>query len=145
MFTFSLQTVLEVRERLEKLKYKEFSLELMAWQKLDLEIKERKEKLAHSTANMNRIRQESTTPAPFHLYDAFRQRLHAEIAQIGEQQREQNQALEAKRKELVEARRAYRALEILRDKEFSRYNAAQARQERTVMDEIAASHHQRSH
>ena len=145
MFTFSLQTVLEVRERMEKLKYKEFSLELMEWQKLNDAIKDRKAKLSSAAANLNQVRQYSNSAAPLQLYEHFRSRVNNEIEYLGEQLREQNQSLEAKRKELVEARRAHRALEILRDKELARFKTAETRRERAEMDEIASQHHYRNH
>ncbi|MCZ6728098.1 MAG: flagellar FliJ family protein, partial [SAR324 cluster bacterium] len=69
------------------------------------------------------------------------QRLQSEIGLIAEQLREEEQALEEKRKELVEARRAHRALEILKEKERARYAQALARQERAIMDEIAANNY----
>jgi flagellar export protein FliJ len=67
--------------------------------------------------------------------------LKDEIAVIEQQMREQNEVVEVKRKELVEARRSHKALEILREKEFKRYQEAQERRERAVMDEIASTFH----
>ena len=145
MFTFSLQTVLEVRERLEKIKYKEFSGLLFERQQKDFEIQSRNRQISRAAGQLDQIRREGITAAPLQMYTQFRQRLHSEIDLIAEQMREQEQALEEKRKELVEARRAHRALEILRDRERARYEQAQARQERAVMDEIAANHHLQQH
>lgn len=140
MFTFSLQTVLEVRERLEKIKYKEFSNLLYERQKLDQEVQSRNTQIESAATKLDEIRRQGVTAAPLQLYTNFRQRLNSEITTISEQLREQEQALEEKRKELVEARRAHRAIEILRERELERYERAQRRQERAVMDEIAANY-----
>ena len=141
MFTFSLQTVLEVRERLEKIKYKEFSSHLFERHRIYEEIQSRRSRIARAAANIDQVKSQGITAAPLQLYDHFRRRISAETGVLSNQLREQEQALEEKRKELVEARRAHRALEILRDKERERYDRAQIRQERAVMDEIAANYY----
>ena len=61
--------------------------------------------------------------------------------QLDERESLLNQAVEEKRKELVEARRSHRALEILRDKELMRYRETEVRLERAVLDEIANIYH----
>jgi flagellar export protein FliJ len=141
MFTFSLQTVLEVRERLEKIKYKEFSGHLFERHRIHGEIESRKAQIARAGKNADQVKRESPTAVPLQLYNQFRERLSSEIEVLANQLREQEQALEEKRKELVEARRAHRALEILRDKERERYERALTRQERAVMDEIASNYY----
>ena len=138
MFTFSLQTVLEVRERLEKIKYKESSSLLFERQKLDDEVRDRNTKIGEAASKLDEVRKQGITAAPLQLYTQYRERLNAEIELISEQLREQEQALEEKRKELVEARRAHRAIEILKERELERYEQVRTRQERAAMDEIAA-------
>lgn len=140
MFKFSLQTVLEVRERLEKIKYKEFSSLLHERQRLDDEVQIRKTQIDGAASKLDEVRRQGITAAPLQLYTHFRQRLNSEIETITGQLREQEQALEEKRKELVEARRAHRAIEILKERELERYEQAQRRQERAVMDEVAANY-----
>lgn len=141
MFTFSLQTVLEVRERLEKIKYKEFSGMLYEQQQMNAEMQSRKTQIAESAAKLDEVRRQGITAAPLQLYSNFRERLNSEIGLIAEQYREHEQDVEEKRKELVEARRAHRAIEILRDRELERYDRTQIRQERAIMDEIAANYY----
>jgi len=75
------------------------------------------------------------------LFNQYRHRLKAEIRLLEQQLREQGEVVEEKRKELVEARRSHKALEILREKEFKRYQKALERRERAVMDEIASNYH----
>lgn len=145
MFTFSLQTVLEVRERLEKIKYKEFSTELMERQRLEGLIQTNQESLTGSGEKFDQVRRMTGIAASFQIHQNYRTRLQAEIGLLRGQLREQEQALEGKRKELVEARRAHKALEILRDKERERYNREQTRRERMVMDEVASNYHVYKH
>lgn len=141
MFTFSLQTVLEVRERLEKIKFKEFSGMLYEQQQMNAEMQSRKTQIAESAAKLDEVRRQGITAAPLQLYSNFRERLNSEIGLIAEQYREHEQGVKEKRKELVEARRAHRAIEILRDRELERYDRTQIRQERAIMDEIAANYY----
>lgn len=141
MFNFSLQTILEVRKRLERIKYKEFSSVLLERQQLAAQMDGRKDRLAGAAGVMDKFKQSATSTAPLQIHDRFRERIKNELKLLSEQLREKEQTLEVKRKELVEARRAHRTLEILRDKERNRYEMGQARQERTVMDEIAANYH----
>jgi len=141
MFTFSLQTVLEVLERLEKIKFKEFSGMLYEQQQMNAEMQSRKTQIAESAAKLDEVRRQGITAAPLQLYSNFRERLNSEIGLIAEQYREHEQGVEEKRKELVEARRAHRAIEILRDRELERYDRTQIRQERAIMDEIAANYY----
>ena len=61
MFTFSLQTVLEVRERLEKIKYKEFSNLLYERQKLDQEVQSRNTQIESAATKLDEIRRQGIT------------------------------------------------------------------------------------
>lgn len=141
MFHFTLQNVLEVRERFEKIKYKEYSAELLVQQGLEVQLGERTAALSQAATNIDRTKQVTITALPMQLYNQYRKRLKDEILVIERQLREQSEAVEVKRKELVEARRSHKALEILREKEFARYQKAQERRERAVMDEIASNYH----
>ena len=141
MFRFSLQNVLEVRERFEKIKYKEYSAELLVQQGLRQQTESRQEALRSSGQHLERVKQDSPSTLPMQWHNQYRQRLKEEMEVLAAQLRDQNEAVEEKRKELVEARRSHRALEILRDKELKRYRKTQERQERAVMDEIAAIYH----
>jgi len=141
MFHFRLQHVLEVRERLERLKQKDYSLALLDWQTLVGEIDRRQVTLVRASESVDSLKQTSPTALPLQLHANYRRRLKAEIGRLREQVREQEQVLELKRKELVESRRARRTLEILRDKQRVRYDQLQKRQERVTMDEVAANYH----
>ena len=135
MFRFSLQNVLEVRERFEKIKYKEYSAELLVQQNLRQQTDSRREALRSSGQHLEQVKQVSPSALPMQWHNQFRQRLEEEMEVLAAQLRDQNEAVEEKRKELVEARRSHRALEILRDKEYKRYRDTERRLERAVMDE----------
>lgn len=141
MFHFRLQHVLEVRERLERLKQKDYSLALLDWQSLVGEIDRRQQTMTRASASVDSLKQTSPTTLPLQLHANYRRRLKSEIVRLREQVREQEQVLEAKRKELVESRRARRTLEILKDKQQARYEERQKRLERVTMDEVAANYH----
>jgi len=141
MFHFRLQHVLDVRERLERLRQKDYSLALLEWQTLAGEIDRRQHTLAEAARNVDSLKQTAPTTLPLQLHANYRKRLKAEIERFREQVREQEQVLDVKRRELVESRRARRTLEILRDKQRARYEQARARQERATMDEVASNYH----
>ncbi|MBI3993201.1 MAG: flagellar export protein FliJ [Candidatus Lambdaproteobacteria bacterium] len=141
MFRFSLQTVLEVRERQEKIKYKEFSQELIRRQTLQARIEALHQDLARAGRHTDEVRRRGTSAQPLQLHEHFRNRVNAEIAVLLDQLRQQEQAVEAKRRELVKARQEHRTLEILKEKEFGRYEMELNRRERAIMDEVASNNH----
>lgn len=140
MFKFSLQTVLEVRERQEKIKYKEFSQELIRRQALQSRTDALKQDLVRTGKRSDELRQTTLSTMPLQLHEHFRKRINNEIGVLNEQVRQQEQSLEAKRLELVKARQEHRTMEILREKEMSRYDAAENRRERALMDEVASNY-----
>ncbi|MBI4084235.1 MAG: flagellar export protein FliJ [Candidatus Lambdaproteobacteria bacterium] len=142
MFQFSLQSVLDVRERLEKLRYKEYSTVLLERQRLESEIDRRQGAMERAAQGADEQRRLGRSALPLQLHDQYRKRLQNEVVRLRQQVKDQEQQLEAKRKQLVEARRAHRALEILRDKEHDRYESELARRERITMDEVASNYHQ---
>jgi flagellar export protein FliJ len=141
MFRFKLQHVLDVRERLERLKQKEYSLALMEAQRLEHEIALRHQNMVRSGEHMDALRRSTPSPYPLQLHNQYRKRLGGEIQVLQQQLREQDQVLEARRRELVESRRARRTMEILREKAHTRYEERQSRRERAEMDEVAANYH----
>jgi flagellar export protein FliJ len=140
MFHFRLQSILEVRERLARIKQKEFSEVLSRHQALEEEIAQHHEDLSRAANYVDGVRRTSPSVLPLELYGNYRRRLDSEIALLGERMREQAQELEARRKSLVEAKRSQRTLEILRDKERVRYELTLKRREQATMDEVASNY-----
>jgi flagellar export protein FliJ len=141
MFLFRLQSVLEVRERMARLKQKEFAEVLSRHQVLEAEIERNEGDLARASARVDEIKRSSASIAPLELFANFQRRIKGDMARIREQMREQAQELEARRRSLVEAKRAQRSLEILRDKARVRYDETLSRHERATMDEVASNYH----
>lgn len=141
MFRFRLQHVLEIRERLERIKQKDYSLALLEAQKIEDGITQRHQDIKRSGEHMDALRQSSPTAAPLMFHVNYRKRLEGEIDRMTEQLREFQEVLEARRKELVEARRARRTMEILRDKAQARHEQRMMRVELADMDEVAANYH----
>ncbi len=140
MFHFRLESILKVRERMARIRQKEFSEVLARHQRLDAEILAHQQELSKASAFADQARRSSPTAFPLEIFGNFQRRVKGEIELLAEQKREEAQELEAKRKSLVEAKRAQRALEILRDKAQERYEKEMSRRERLIMDEVATNY-----
>jgi flagellar export protein FliJ len=141
MFHFRLQSVLEVRERMARIRQKEFAEVLAHHQALEAQFERHEADLARAGRYLDGVRRSSPTVQPLTLFGAYRHRVKSEMARIQERMRELAQELEARRHALVEAKRAQRSLEILREKARTRYEHTLNRQERATMDEVAANYH----
>lgn len=141
MFHFRLQSVLDVRERMARIKQKEFAEVLARHQLLEDEIVRHEAHLGRAARYVDQAKRGSPSVAPLELFANFQRRIRGEMARIQEQIREQAQELEATRGALVEAKRAQRGLEILRDKARVRYEHVMSRRERAAMDEVASNYH----
>ena len=140
MFQFRLQSILEVRERISRIRQKEFSEVLFHRQQMESEIHDRENHLSRAASFVDKGRRSNLTLHPLEMFHNYKTRLNSEIELINEQMRMQDQELEEKRKALVEAKRAQRTLEILRDKEQQRYQKELNRRERATMDEVASNY-----
>ena len=140
MFRFRLESVLKVRERMARIRQKEFSEVMARQQALDAQILTHQESLARASEFTNQARRGNGTVFTLEMFNHFQRRLKGEIDLLAEQKREEAQELEAKRKILVEAKRAQKTLEILRDKAKQRYEQEMNRRERLTMDEVARNY-----
>ena len=134
---FSLQTALEVRERLEKLKQKEFAEQLQVSQEISQKIATHQEAIQQSTDNLNQLKNQGFTIAQLQFYERFRQRTESQVHLLETQLQEQKEVVAVKQKNLLKATQARRVLEILKAKEAQRHRQKQDRMERLEMDEIA--------
>ena len=139
MFRFRLQSVLNVRERLARLRLKDFSEVQARVMGLNERMEENKHSVAKAGRSLDQAKQGLLTVFALQQHGRYRDRLQGENRRLAEQVREQRQELESKRKFLVEARRAQRTLEILRDKAANRHEELQQRHERAQLDEISSS------
>jgi len=140
MFHFRLQSVLEVRERMARLRQKDFAESLARHQTLETRIERHESDLARASRFVDNQKRSGPTITALQLFGNFQRRLQNEMSMINEQIREQAQELEASRAKLVEAKRAQRSLEILRDKARQRFEEEQSRLERVTMDEVASNY-----
>jgi len=140
MFHYRLQSVLEVREQLARLKQKEFSEVLARRQALEAEITQFEQRLDQSGQFMDGVRAKGGAAFPLEIFQNFKRRVASEVERIHGQIREESQELEAKRMNLIEAKRAQRSLEILKEKQRGRYEQELRRRERALMDEVASNY-----
>ncbi len=134
---FSLQTALNVRERIEKLKQKEFAEQLKIAQDLKSQIEAYGVEFEQSKQNVNQLKNQRFTVAHLQFHDQFRKRLKQQTAVLEQQLQEQNEVVEVKQQNLIKATQDRRALEILKEKELKRFRKKQEKLERIEMDEIA--------
>jgi flagellar protein FliJ len=141
MFLFRLQSVLDVRERMARLKQKEFAEVLARHQELESEFERNESHLSRAGRYVDDLKRTRPSVLPLELFANFQRRIKGDMARLQERMREQAQELEARRHALVEAKRSQRSLEILRDKARERYEHALSRSERATMDEVASNYH----
>lgn len=140
MFHFRLQTVLEVRERLARIRQKEFSEVLAKQQTLEMQIHAHEQDIARAAAFVDQSNRNAPSVFSLEMFGNYKQRLKQEMRLLEQQVRELSQELEAKRATMVEAKRAQRSLEILRDKANERYERDLNHRERVTMDEVASNY-----
>ncbi len=144
---FSLQTALDVRERMEKLKQKEFAQQLQVAQELKARIGDAQDAIVASNGQMNQLKSGGFSVAHLQFHESYKSRMNQQIAILEQQLKEQNEVVDVKQQELVEATQKRRVLEILKEKELFRHRKKQERLERLEMDEISQNFaiKQRSH
>ncbi len=134
---FSMQTALDVRERIEKLKQKEFGEQLQIAQEIKSRIVESQEQIQQSHVHTNQLKNEGFTIAQLQFHQHFCRRMEQQIHVLEQQLKEQNEEVGRAQQSLLKATQNRRVLEILKEKELQRYRKHQDRLERLEMDEIA--------
>lgn len=134
---FSLQTALNVRERVERLKQKAFAEQLQVSQKIKNQIETIQKESKLSAEQLSSLKQQGFTITQLQFYGQYQKRLEQQIMILESQLKEQNEIVEVKQQELLKATQNRRVLEILKEKELQRFWKKQDRLERIEMDEIA--------
>ncbi|MBF0289275.1 MAG: flagellar export protein FliJ [SAR324 cluster bacterium] len=134
---FSMQTALDVRERIEKLKQKEFGEQLQVAQEIKSRIVESQEQIKQSHVYTNQLKNNGFTIAQLQFNQQFCQRMEQQIQVLEHQLQQQNEIVNRKQQSLLKATQDRRVLEILKEKEQQRYRKHQDRLDRLEMDEIA--------
>ncbi|MBU3917325.1 flagellar export protein FliJ [bacterium] len=140
MFEFSLQTALDVRSRQEKIRMKELAEKLAIEQVIVNKIEQIKKDTTLADTNMNSAKQARVlSTEQMKLLSQFKGRMEVVMGQCQENLVIAKNAVAAKQKVLIEASRAKKTLEILKEKELKRAKEKTAMFERKNMDEIAGN------
>ena len=138
MYKFSLGAVLNHRKFLEESLQKELG-------SLKKQLVDRENRLAKLKDTRRQFRsewqskqQKTMTVSESLLYIRFFEKISGKISQQTEQVRETENAVAEKRADLIEAVKKRKALEILKEKGFKRYQQRMLLNERNFMDEMAS-------
>ncbi len=140
MERFRLQTALDVRKRLEKLKQKEYAQQLQVAKNLEVQIAQAQQSIAQSDLQADSLKTGILSVQVLQEHNAFKKRLLYQINLLQQRLQEQNQLVESKRSEVAQAGQKRRALEIIKEKRELLARKKQEQLERSQMDEIAQNH-----
>ena len=140
MFKFSLQTALDVRSRQEKMKMKDLAEKLAVERtivnKID-QIKSNTKKAENELDTAKESRYMTINQMIF--LTGFKNRMKVVLAESYEQLQAAQKEVEEKQLALIEASKARKTIEILKEKEEKRYLEKIARIQKKNMDEIAGN------
>ena len=140
MFRFSIQTALDVRLKQEKIKLKELAEKIAIEQSIKGKITEIEEQTAFAEHKMNVQKSDRLcTVTQLQCLTRFKKRKKFELADTLQQLKLAQKSVAEKQAGLIQASRARKTLEILRDKEERRFLEKCARYERKELDEIAGN------
>ena len=135
-----MQTALDVRGKQEKVQMKEMALALAAQQEIESQIEAVDLEVQGSNQQMNQQKHQGAfTIDQFRFLDHFKQKKRLERGRFVAQHKEAVVQTETKRLALVEASKKRKTLEILRDRELTRFQAKTAKWEREFVDEVASN------
>lgn len=140
MFRFSLQTALDVRSRQEKIKMKELAEKLTIEREIQQRIEDVNVSLLQADDNLNAMKQSGGVMIEqMKFLSHFKARMKVVQAKNHVQLTSIKAEVSKKQQALIEASRAKKTLEILRDKEEKRFLEKITSIERKSMDEIAGN------
>ncbi|MDH5560120.1 MAG: flagellar export protein FliJ [Deltaproteobacteria bacterium] len=140
MFRFSLETALSVRKKQEKIKMKELAEKLSIEHNILNRISQIKDHVwkAEDKSNESKMSKSFTIDQLRHL-SYYKDKMKVELGFCGQELIKAKKEVEEKQQALIQASKARKTIEILRDKEFKRYLAKISHDERVAMDEIAGN------
>ncbi|MBU2512107.1 flagellar export protein FliJ [bacterium] len=140
MFKFSLQTALDVRSRQEKIKMKNLAVALAFEQSIQKEIERIHENTNQADLDLNEKKKSNITSIDQMMFlSRFKARMKIVLAKTRKRLKDAQGVVAEKQKELIEASKARKTLEILKEKEIKRFQEKIARIEQKSMDEIAGN------
>ena len=140
MPSFSLETALKVRNRLEKFYQKAHADEVQAEQQYKEKLELMNVALDVHNKGLDDAKENGLTISQLILGGHFQQRIEQQMELIKYQLKEQQEVVDLKRHELTLATQKKRVLEILKDKENKKYRDEMERLERLEADEIAQNY-----
>lgn len=140
MFQFSLQVALDVRSRQEKLKMKELAEALAFKQGIVSEIETIHTNTRRADQDMNQMKQSTQVNLEqMRFLSHFKSRMQVVLADCRQRLSKAEKHVANKQSELIQASKARKTLEILKEKELKRFKEKITRIERKSMDEIAGN------
>ena len=140
MPSFSLETALKVRKRLEKFYQKALADELQAAQQYKEKLELMSSALGMHNKDLDDAKEKGLTISQLILGGNFQQRIEQQMELVEYKLKEQQEVVDLKRHELTLATQKKRVLEILKDKEIKKYIDEIERLERLEADEIAQNY-----
>ncbi|MCG8334797.1 MAG: flagellar export protein FliJ [Proteobacteria bacterium] len=140
MFRFSLQVALDVRERQEKVKMKELAEALSVRQGIANEIDTIHENTRNADRNLDNMkRSQSFDLEQMRFLSRFKSRMKVVLAHCHERLEKAEVVVAERQQALIQASKARKTIEILKEKELKRFKEKITRIERKSMDEIAGN------
>lgn len=140
MFKFSLQVALDVRVRQEKVKMKEMAEALATEKGIVDEINRIHSDTDQADANLDEMKRSAAFDLEqMRFLSRFKARMKVVLAGNLQKLSEAQKIVAEKQQELIEASKARKTLEILKEKEVKRFREKISRIERKSMDEIAGN------
>lgn len=143
MFNFRMQTVLDVRKTLEDKIISEFSEQQKTLQQETENLQTIQQQKAEMIDSLRDIKDKKVSVAEIVIRSALIKKCQEEVAVRKETVRNLKIKADKKRDELLEAAMKKKAMEICKTRHFEKYQAEERTLERTAIDELVISEHNR--
>lgn len=138
MFKFSLQTALDIRQRVEKVKQKELAEKLAQEQQVKHMIQSIHQNINSADASVNQSKVgKNFTIHQMKLLSNFKNRMGLKLEQCSKELEFAQKEVAEKQVSLIEASKGRKTLEILKEKEFQKQLEKEKMLEQKNMDEVA--------
>ena len=142
-FSFSLESVLNVRRMKEEKYEKEFSKAIMELEQERNTLKELENRVCEKQLELRMISQNPFSSDKILLFEHFLEHLEQDVEKQVKRIEKVSNDVEIKRLQLIEATKDKKIIDKLKDKEYARHHDEVNRQERTILDEIAVTRYLR--
>ena len=140
MFKFSLQTALDVRARQEKIRMKELAEKIAVQQSIQTEIDGIHNNLTTQDGQQDESKKAGRIDImQMRMMQNFKNKSKLDLGKLGDKIEFAGQEVEEKRQNLVDASRLRKTLEILREKEKTKYIKWIGGLEQEMLDEVGGN------